>query len=283
MTTNILLFDDIFHELNDDLDTEGNEWHYLNNFYLNFEDEIQTDEELNRSNTSQQQQHQSPIVVSRSKKEINKNDDDHHRFFYNIPDYLSASSSSFRATFFSELRSIYNPIDFQDLQQLNILTHQTTIIYLHDQLWHHFLQAGKGQLKQPLPQLLQHPTDLTTLSFWPKIVTSVMISKGIIQHDNSQDKINQDIYINFIQNYLHQLEKQARQRRLQFDTITTRLPSDYANGIINDKIEHFIRNEDSLSALRLHFERRIALLEYICIDRSYQLAYFQQKPTNLQV
>ncbi len=258
----------------------------MNNFYLNFEDEIQIHEELNQSNTSQrrrqqqQQQHQSPIVVSTSEKKINENKN--HPFFYDIPDYLSASSSSFRTAFFTELRN-YNPIDFQDLQQLSILAHQTSIIHLHEQLWHCFLQTGKGQLKQSIQQLLQHHTDLTTVSFWPKIVTSVMISKGIIHHDNRQDKIDQHIYINFVQNYLHQLEKQAKQRRLQFDTITNRLPPYYAKGILNDKIEHFLRNEDSLSAIRFHFQRRIALLEYICIDRSYQLAYFQQKPTNLQV
>jgi hypothetical protein len=265
MMTNTLSFDDIFHELNDDLDIEANEWPYLNNFYLNFEDEIQNAEELNRTNTSQRQQHHH-----------------HHRFFYDIPDYLSVSSSSFRTAFFSELRSLYNPIKFQDLQQLAILTHQLSIIRLHQQLWYCFLQSGKGQLKQPVQPLSRHPTDFTTLSFWPKIVTSVMISKGIIHHINSQDKIDQDIYINFVQNYLHQLEKQANQCQRQFDIIKKCLP-DYVDTELNDKIDHFIQKEESIMAMRLHVQTRIALLEYISIDRSYQWAHFQQKPTNLQV
>ncbi len=288
--TNILAFDDIFHELYADLDSESNEWPYLNNFYLNFmEDELENQEELNRSNASQWQQHQqqnqSQIVVSTSEKSVTKIGDAHYRFFHDIPDYLLPSSSSFRTAFFAELNSFRNSTHFQDLQELNILTHQTSIIYLHQQLWHGFLQAGTGQLKRQVQDLLQESTDevSTSLSFWPQAVTSVMICQGIIQPAvDGQYKIDQETYINFVQSYLRQLEKQAKQRRLQFDTIVNRLPG-YTYDVLNDRIEHYLRNEDTLTALRVHFERRIALLEYIRIDRSYQLAYFQQKPTDLLV
>ncbi len=106
-----------------------------------------------------------------------------------------------------------------------------------------------------------------------------MISQGIM-NVNKQYKIAQDIYIKFIENYLQQLERQANQYRYQFDTIKNCLP-DYAH-TIDDKIKHFVQNE-GLIGMRLHFEMRIALIEYICLDRTYQLEYFQEKPANLQV
>jgi len=270
-------FDDIFHEFNEDLDAEANEWRYLNHFYLHFGDET-----LNRSHPSpqqqqqQQQQHSTAAVVSTLEKE-NHRQHDAHEYFYGIPDYLSVSDSSFRVAFFCELRSYTNPMDFQDLQQLALLTHQTTIIYLHEQLWRCFLQAGQGQLKQQFVQsvLSKDHSDMTALSFWPPLVTVVMKSNGILQPE---------MYIYFIQNYLNQLEKQARLRRTQFDTILNRLLStDDVRRAFSDKIEDFLRRDESLSAMRFHYQRRIALLEYIFIDRAYQLAYLQEKPTDLQV
>jgi hypothetical protein len=277
--THTLSFDDIFHELNVDLETDANDWH-LNNFYINFEDEIPDNEELNTLTPDhQQRQHQ---FNSENKRNKNK-PDDHHLVFHEIPDYLLISSSSFQVAFFSELRNLFNPMNFEDLQQLNHLTHQMSIIHLHQQLWNRFLKSGTGQFKQrvqlPPSSLLQDNTNLT-VSFWPQVVTSVMISKGIINVNNQQNQINQDIYINFIQKYLQQLETKWDECQFQFDTIKNRLQGYYEG--LNDKIDHFVRTE-GLVAMRLHFQTRIALNEYICLDRSFQLQYFQQNPTHLQV
>ena len=273
---NTLSFDDIFHELNNELETEANDFH-LNNFYINFDAEIQN-KELNQSGKYHERQSQSQLVSRTSDNKIHKADD--HLFFHEIPDYLLAFSLSFQATFLPELRSISNPIDFQDLQQLAFLTHQMSIIHLHEQLWYRYLQAGKGQLKQREESFSsQYNTDIT-LSLRSDIVITVMMSKGIINAANRQDKISQDIYVNFVQNYLYQLEQKSNQCRFQYDTIKNRLP--YYTDALKDKIDHFIQKEE-LAVMQLHFQARIALLEYVCFDRSYQMAYFQQKPTPLQV
>jgi hypothetical protein len=268
------LFDDIFHELNDDLEKEAIDWH-LNHYYINFEDKIQ-DEPLNASSKSQSQ------IGSTLGKKINTSDDG--LFFHTIPDYLSASNLSFRATFLSELRSYFNPIDFQDLQQLAMLTHQMSILHLHQEFWQRLLQSGTGQLQQRVQPSTSSSSQYNnidkTLSFWPEIVTSVMISQGIINVNHRQDEIDQDIYVNFVRNYLDQLEKKVNQCRLQFNTIKNSLPN-YSD-ILDDKIDHFIQKE-GLIGMQLHFQTRIAFIKYICHDRSYQLEYFQQKPTNLQV
>ena len=252
------MLDDVFHELKDDLEKEANDYH-LNLFYLNFEDEIQ--------------EHRSQC--SAASKSISKHI---HFSFYEIPDYLSSSNLSFQATFFSELRSYFNPIDFTDLQQLSILTHQMSIIHLHQQLWHRCLQSGTSQLKPRDQLLLQHHAD-EILSFWPDMVISVMISKGLIDI-NRQNNIDQNVYINFIQKYLQQLEKKVNQCRFEFDTIKNRVPS-YTHAL-NDKIEQFVQKE-GLQPIRLHFQTRMALIEYICFDRWYQWEYLQQKSTHLQV
>jgi hypothetical protein len=180
----------------------------------------------------------------------------------------------------SELYYTFNAIDFvKDLEQLIFLTYQMSMIHLHQQLWYRFLQCGTGQLKQPL--LLVSNIDLTTASFWPELVTSVMISQRAIDVHRS-DPIDQDIYIHFIQNYLHRLERKVHQCQCQFDTIKKRRTGGSIE-IVNDKIEHFVQTESSLIGMRLVFQLRITLIDSIYFDRSYQCAYFQQKPTNLQV
>ena len=280
MTTNAVLFVDTFHGLNEDLDIEVKQWPFLNMFYLNF-DEMKIDSNEALSTSQQQVKHQSSkVITTAAKKDI-------EQYFYDIPDYLSASNSDFLPTFFCELRNFPNPVDFQDIQELAVLTHQSFIIHSHQQLWHCFLQAGKGLL--PQQRFIQDHTNFTaTLSFWPQIVTSIMIDKGILppNHINNDHSSNnrqeQSIYINFIQNYLQQLEEQAKQHKLKFQTILKRLPC-HSHETTANKIERLVTSEESRSALQLHFQRRIALFEYVCTDRSYQLAYFQEKPTDIQV
>lgn len=276
-----LPFEDTFHDLNQDLDMDVKEWPYLNNFYIQFGDGIPA----NRAQTSRPEQESEkqlfPMIVARIQTISEQNND--QRYFQDIPEYLWPSDSDFHTKFFCELRHPRYPLDFEDLQQLAILSHQTCIIRLHEQLWHCFLQAGQGLLlRQPMPH--DRTSSSTTLPFWPKMVTSIMISQGILpaHHNDEQDQVNPNIYIDFVQNYLRQLEQQAKQRRLKFDIILKRL-SGQNHESISDKIESLLEAEESLIALRLHFEIRITLLKFICMDRSYQLAYFQQKPTHSQV
>ncbi|CAF1471345.1 unnamed protein product [Adineta steineri] len=261
--TNTIVFDNILRELNDDLEIEGKEYN-LNQFYLNFKNERQE----NKRNQSQS--------ISTSEKPIMKEKD---LFFLDISNYLSTSNSTLGATFLPELRSYFQPIDFQDLQQLCMLTYQMSIIHLHQQLWHRFLQSSKDQLKLQEQISLLSDSFQISLSFYPEIVTSLMISQGIIDV-NKQDAIEPTIYIQFIKNYLQELEEKVKQYRIQFDTLKNSLPN-HTETLV-DKIDHFVQKE-GLIPMQLHFQARIALDKYISIDRSYQLEYFQQKPTDLQL
>jgi hypothetical protein len=276
-------FQETFLELENDLDLEAKEWR-VNKFYLDFDDDIEEFASSNRSSTDSSQQ-SSPVVPISVKK---RKQTDDPRLFSNVPDYLSLDNRSFQSEFLLELcHTAANSIDFSDLQHLAFLHHQMTILTLHQQLWYRFLQSGTGYLTKlehlafpsSSSSLSRHIAGMT-VSFWPKLVTSIMTSKGLI-NINRQDPMDQDIYIHFVQNYLHQLETQINQRRAQINTIKHCLP--YCLKRLMDKTDQFVQKEDNLVAMRIHFQTRIALLEYINIDRSYQWQYLQEKPTQLQV
>ncbi|CAF1265411.1 unnamed protein product [Adineta steineri] len=264
--TNTIVFDGILRELNDDLEIEGKEYN-LNNIYLNFNNENLANDLHNQSQSQS---------ISTAEKRITKEKD---LFFLDIPNYLSASNSILGATFLPELRSYFQPIDFQDLQHLCMLTYHISIIHLHQQLWQRFLQSCKDQLKLQEQVSLLSDNSQINLSFYPETVTSIMISKGIIDI-NQQDTIEPNIYIQFIKNYLQELKEKVKQYQIQFDTLKNSLPND-TDTFVN-KIDGFVQNE-GLIPMKLHFQARIALDKYISIDRSYQLEYFQQKPTDLQL
>lgn len=273
-------FEDTFHELDNDLDLEANEWR-VNQFYLDFDDGTEGFQPSNRSSTNSSQ-HSSP-VVSKSVKKRKQTEDP--RLFSHIPDYLSLDNRSFQAEFRLELCHTENSIDFSDLQHLAFLTHQMTILHLHQQLWCRCLQSGAGHLKklEHLPllsaSLLRHIAVLN-VPFWPKLVTSVMKAKGMI-NINRQDPMDEDIHISFVQNYLHQLEKQINRRRAQLSTIKHCLP--HCLRRLTEKTDQFVQKEDYIAAMRIQFQTRIALIEFINIDRSLQWQYLQEKPTQLQV
>ncbi|CAF1336804.1 unnamed protein product [Adineta steineri] len=266
MIRNTIIFDNILRELDDDLDIEGKEYN-LNQFYLDFRNKT-SENDLNNQSQSQ--------PISTSEKSLTAEKD---FFFLDIPNYLSVTNSTLGATFLPELRSYFQPIDFQDLQQLCMLTYQMSIIHLHQQLWERFLQSSKDQSKLQEQVSLLSDSCQINLSFYPEIVTSIMISQGIIDV-NKQDTIKPNIYIQFIKNYLHELEEKMKQCRIQFDTLKNSLPNHTET--LADKIDHFVQKE-GLIPMQLHFQARIALHKSISIDRSYQLEYFQHKPTDLQL
>ncbi|CAF1481393.1 unnamed protein product [Adineta steineri] len=108
MMTNTIVFQDILHELDNDLEIEGKEYN-LDSFYLNFKHE--------RQETDQNQSQSQPILISEESIIKEKN-----FFFFDIPNYLSLSNITLQATFLSELCIYFKPINFKDLQQLCMLT-----------------------------------------------------------------------------------------------------------------------------------------------------------------
>ncbi|CAF1481376.1 unnamed protein product [Adineta steineri] len=106
-----------------------------------------------------------------------------------------------------------------------------------------------------------------------------MISKRIIDI-NKQDTIESNIYIQFIKNYLQELEEKMKQCQIQFATLKNCLPSHIDT--LMDKINHFVQKEGVIP-MQLHFQARIAVDKYISIDQLCQLDYFQHKPIDLQL
>lgn len=227
---------DVFSELNDEIDRQGTDCH-LNCYYLDF-----TDDDTPLSNFNQ------------------------------LPSYISTTNSDFQLTFFCELRSLYNPIDFDDLKQLTFFTHQMSLIHLQEQLWCRCLQACSGQIK-PCTIPVRPVTMERILAFCPKFLAVILQSKGIT--------IDLQEAVKFIQNYLRISQKKHRQYQIQFDELKCHLGSKYSNKL-TEKIDRFVQKH-GLELIRLHFQTQIGLMEAIGIDRLYQYEYVQQKPTEDQV
>ncbi|CAF1346209.1 unnamed protein product, partial [Rotaria sordida] len=199
----------------------------------------------------------------------------------NIPDYLSASNSSFKAHFLPELGRFYNPIDFSDLQYLAILTHKLSLVNFHRKLWHIYLKCGTHQFNER-EQLQQYQQQNITrsLCIWPFPVTSMIIA----QHYNNityENEITYDIYVNFVKKNLFQLDAQASQYQHEFDSIKERI--DNSSDALAYKIDEFIQKNDHVTAIRHHFEARAELMEYTYLDQLLQFKYLQQKPNEEQI
>ncbi|CAF5057947.1 unnamed protein product, partial [Rotaria magnacalcarata] len=195
-----------------------------------------------------------------------------------IPDYLSVSKSSFRANFLSELYCYQEIDDFYDLQYLAIVTHKLSIINLQQKLWHSYIQCGTGKLN--LNERLQRQNISSSLCIWPQQVTTILIKQN---YNNiiDENKITQDIYVNFVNKIQLHFDVKAKQMQIEFEMIKNRFESVFTD--IVDKIDTFVRKRDLTTAIRLHFEARTALVEYNYIDQVFQKEYLQQKPNEIQI
>ncbi|CAF1255962.1 unnamed protein product [Rotaria sp. Silwood1] len=198
-----------------------------------------------------------------------------------VPEYLSLTNGSFKATFVSEFYRTYNPIDGTDLQCLAILTHKLTIINYYRKLWNVYLKCGtrlfneRNALKES-----QQETINQSLCIWPYPVTSLMIAQRY--NDIIDEKeITYDMYVNFIKKNLFQFDTQAAHFEKQFNV--TKDHMDTFSCELTYKIDDYVRKNDQITAMRLHFEARIDLAEYVYLDQVLQLKYLHQKPNEDQI
>ncbi|CAF1164151.1 unnamed protein product [Rotaria sordida] len=191
----------------------------------------------------------------------------------NIPDYLSSASSSFKATFLSELHRYYNPINFEDLQYLAILTHKLIIVNLYRKLWHIYIQCGTGQLKQ-------RPNLTKSFCIWSHQLTSMIIAQ---QYNNitDQNEITHDVYLNFVKKNLFYFGAKASQYQFQVDSTQDRV--DNGSDALIYKIDEFVQKNDYVTCIRLYFEGKIALIEYTYLDQLLQYEYLQQNSNEHQI
>ncbi|CAF1520413.1 unnamed protein product [Rotaria magnacalcarata] len=233
-------FDNVFQSLNDELELEAKDL----NFDLNLN--------ITYDNTQEEQ-------------------DD-------IPEYLSVSKSTFKATFLPELCRYYHPVDFGDLQDLAIITHKLSVVNLQRKLWHTYVQCGTGQLN--LKERLQKSNFTQALCIWPQQVTFTLIT----QHYNNvtnENEITQDVYINFVKKIQLQLDVKAAQYQSDFEIIKARIEID--SNELTEKIAKFVSKNDLTTALGLHFDTRITLIECTYIDQLFQFEYLQKNPTEQQI
>jgi hypothetical protein len=188
-----------------------------------------------------------------------------------IPDYLSVTNKSFEQTILPILRNTGNPIDIDQLRQQAILLHKCSMLNLHKSLWNTYLRSGTGQLKG-------HNQDNNPL-IWPTHVESMMIAKGlpIMMNENT---INHDVYIDFVNKHIRQLNDKVEQYQAQYETRKKSLEG-YTDSIVA-MIGQFIEQQ-GIGHIRLQFDSKIALVEYDYEDRSLTLEYFKLNPNPQQV
>ncbi|CAF2973850.1 unnamed protein product [Rotaria sp. Silwood2] len=106
----------------------------------------------------------------------------------------------------------------------------------------------------------------------------------IAQHYNDiihENEITHDIYVNFVKKNLFHLDTKASHYQHEFDATKDRI--DHSSDELTYKIDEFIQKADHVTAIRLHFEARMELVEYSSLDQLLQFKYVQQKPNDKQI
>lgn len=195
-----------------------------------------------------------------------------------IPDYLSLSSSSFKTTFFPELKRLYKPLDFEDLQCLSILTHKLFLVNFHRKLWQTYSDCGAGQIHQRKKfHLYMHRKPIPV---WCRQVIALIITQQYNNITNVND-ITESIYMDFIKKKQLDLDNQAKQCQIQLDLYKQRIEHEVE--ALMYKIDQFIQKSDTMMATKLHFEAQIELVEYSYIDELLQNEYHQYELNDEQV
>ncbi|CAF1618529.1 unnamed protein product, partial [Rotaria sordida] len=119
-----------------------------------------------------------------------------------------------------------------------------------------------------------------TLCIWPFPVTSMIIA----QHYNDiihENEITYDIYVDFIKKNLFQLDAKATLYKYEFNATKHRIET--GSDKLTHKIDDFVQKNHQVTAVRLHFEARMELAEYVYLDQVLQFKFFQEKPNEQQI
>ncbi|CAF3734723.1 unnamed protein product [Rotaria sordida] len=181
----------------------------------------------------------------------------------------------------SELLNAYDPIDSSDLQYLAVLTHKLSVVNYQRKLWNVYLKCGTCLFSERKElQGYQQETTTRTLCIWPFPVTSMIIA----QHYNDiihENEITYDIYVDFIKKNLFQLDTKATLYKYEFNATKHRIET--GSDKLTHKIDDFVQKNHQVTAVRLHFEARMELAEYVYLDQVLQFKFFQEKPNEQQI
>ena len=193
-----------------------------------------------------------------------------------IPNYLTKKNRTFKHMMFEALSTITtvrsNIIDKMDeLRKIAILKYKIMIIQTYQLLWTAYLKSGMGQLIIPSKTKLSYST---TLPIWPKDIKTMLPSKSMEEKTNETE-----IYLNFVNNYLYELEHQLQQYQTQLNIETNKFQGYTLT--IQKMIETYI--EKNLQSFRMEIEHKVELIHYDYHIQALKLEYNRLNPNAFQV
>ncbi|CAF1006674.1 unnamed protein product [Rotaria sordida] len=134
-----------------------------------------------------------------------------------------------------------------------------------------YLKSGTGQL---IIQSKEQLNCLTNLHVWPKEIKIIIKQKSIKMNATNEN----DIYINFISNKLHELDNQLKQYQTE---LNQKIISFYVNPLeLQQLIETYI--QQNLSSFRMEIEHKIELIHYDYYIQALKLEYYRYNPNEYQ-
>ncbi|CAF3964074.1 unnamed protein product [Rotaria sp. Silwood1] len=190
-----------------------------------------------------------------------------------IPDFLTKRNKSFKQMIHQLISTATMEISNktkEELRQIAILIYKLMFIEINYSLWTTYLKSGTGQL---MIQSEKQPNYSTNLPIWPKEI-KIMIQKLVKMNATNEN----DIYINFISNKLHELDNQLKQYQTELNQKTNSFHGYTLQ--LQQLIETYI--QQNLSSFRMEIEHKIELIHYDYYIEALKLEYYRQNPNEYQ-
>ena len=198
-----------------------------------------------------------------------------------VPDYLTKRNKSFQllihqilstktAATISSSTQLDNTDKKEELRSIAILIYKIMMIQTYQHLWTTYLKSGIGQLIMSSEIQL---TSTTALMLWPKEIKTMLPSQNMTETGGN------DIYIEFVNNQLNELQYQLKRYQMELNIKANNFQG--YSLIIQKIIEAHI--EQNLQPFRMEIEHKVELLHYDYHIRALKLEYFRHKPNEHQV
>ncbi|CAF1411351.1 unnamed protein product [Rotaria sordida] len=146
------------------------------------------------------------------------------------------------------------------------------VIQIYNSLWTTYLKSGTGQL---IIQSKEQLNCLTNLHIWPKEIKTIITQKSIKMNATNEN----EIYMNFISNKLHELDNQLKQYQAE---LNQKINSFYGYTLkLQQLIETYI--QQNMSSFRMEIEHKIELIHYDYYIQALKLEYYRHDPNVYQV
>ncbi|CAF1411339.1 unnamed protein product [Rotaria sordida] len=192
-----------------------------------------------------------------------------------IPDYLSKRNESYKQIINQIISTTANLATSnktkEELRQISILIYKIMVIQIYNSLWTTYLKSGTGQL---IIQSKEQLNCLTNLHIWPKEIKTIITQKSIKMNATNEN----EIYMNFISNKLHELDNQLKQYQAE---LNQKINSFYGYTLkLQQLIETYI--QQNMSSFRMEIEHKIELIHYDYYIQALKLEYYRHDPNVYQ-